>query len=61
MVMQFDAGTYSQGGQGGPETSQALNPELETGLKARRGILVGSALIYSDFIVFGAYDLFDTS
>ena len=61
MVMQFDAGTYSQGGQGGPETSQALNPDLETGLKARRGILVGSALIYSDFIVFGAYDLFDTS
>lgn len=61
MVMQFDAGTYSQGDQGGADTNQALNPDLAPGLKARRGILLGSALIYSDFIAFGAYDMFDTS
>jgi phosphate-selective porin OprO/OprP len=59
-MMQFDFGTYSQTGQGGPETSQALNPDLEPGVRARRGILLASGVIYNDFIVFGIYDAFDT-
>ncbi len=43
-MMQFDFGTYSQNGQGGPETSQALNPDLEPGIRARRGILLASGV-----------------
>jgi phosphate-selective porin OprO/OprP len=33
---------------------------LEPGIKARRGIFLVSALIYQDFIFFGAHDFFDT-
>jgi hypothetical protein len=58
-MMQFDFGTYGQNAQGGPATSQALNPDLEPGIRARRGILLASGLIYDDFIVFAAHDAFD--
>ncbi len=60
-LLQFDFGTYSQNPQGGPETSQALQPDLDTGLKARRGIFLVSGLFYKDFIFFGAHDFFDPS
>ena len=59
-LMQFDLGTYSQDPQGGTPASQALIPELEAGVKARRGIFLVSALLYQDFIFFGAHDFFDT-
>jgi len=59
-LLQLDAGTYSQNAQGGPATTQALQPDLEPGIKARRGILLVSALLYQDFIFFGAHDFFDT-
>ncbi len=57
-VMQFDAGTYGQSDQG--NARQSINPDLNAGLKARRGILLASGLIHNDFIVFAAHDVFDT-
>ncbi len=58
MVMQFDAGTYGQSDQGSQR--QSINPDLNAGVKARRGILLASGLIHHDFIVFAAHDAFDT-
>lgn len=58
-LFQFDGGTYHQNAQGGPATTQALAPDLESGFRARRGILVFSGLFYQDFIFFAAHDLFD--
>lgn len=58
MVMQFDAGTYGQSDQG--SARQSINPDLNAGVKARRGILLASGLIHNDFIVFAAHDAFDT-
>ena len=58
-LMQFDAATYDQNAQGGPDTAQALYTDLDTGLAGRRGIFLVNGIFYKDFIAFVSHDVFD--
>jgi phosphate-selective porin OprO/OprP len=53
LILQGDAALYSQSNLDSSEI-----PRLESGFEARRAILLGSGLFYSDFIAFASYDAF---
>ena len=58
-LIQIDAGRYRQRPDAPAEQAGRLVGDLESGARERRAIFLANALLGSDFIFFGSWDLFD--